>query len=81
MPRLVLNPLRHHERDDEGTAAITQQLSSEGFVDDAVTVLRRAGRHSWRNTAGHIAMRPQRPRPLPVSAVELCPGHPDASPQ
>jgi hypothetical protein len=49
---------------DQRTAAIIQQFYSEGFVDDAVTVLRRAGRHTWRNAAGHIAMRPVWPRPL-----------------
>lgn len=54
---------------DNGAAAIAQQLDSEGFVDEAITVLRRAGRHTWRNTAGHIAMRPVRPRSLAASAV------------
>lgn len=63
-------PVTHAVLDD-GTAAITQQLDSEGFVDDAVTVLRRAGRHTWRNAAGHIAMRPVRPHSLPTPAVGL----------
>jgi hypothetical protein len=56
---------------DEGTAAINEQLGSEGFVDDAVTVLRRSGRHTWRNAAGHIAMRPVRSRSLTAPVVEL----------
>ncbi|MGH3697248.1 MAG: hypothetical protein ACRDRX_25240 [Pseudonocardiaceae bacterium] len=63
-------PVTHAVLDDS-TAAITQQLEREGFVDDAVTVLRRAGRHAWRNAAGHIAMRPVPPRPFPAPAVEL----------
>lgn len=56
---------------DDVTAALTQQLDSEGFVDDAVTVLRRAGRHTWRNAAGHIAMRPVPPRSLAAPAAKL----------
>jgi hypothetical protein len=66
---------------DQRTAAIIQQFDNEGFVDDAVTVLRRAGRHTWRNAAGHIAMRPVWPRPLAAPAVELCPGHSGAGRQ
>lgn len=54
---------------DERTAAIVQQLDSEGFVDDAVTMLHRAGLQTWRNAAAHIAMRPAPPRPLAASEV------------
>jgi CheR methyltransferase, SAM binding domain len=54
---------------EECGAALIEQLDREGFVDDAVTVLRHAGRNAWRNTVGHIAMHPVWPRPLPATAV------------
>jgi hypothetical protein len=34
------------------------QLSEEGFVDRAVSVLKRAGYHAWKNPVGHIAVDP-----------------------
>lgn len=48
---------------------LVEQLDGEGFVDQAIAVLRRAGREAWRNCIGHIAMQPVQPRPLPASAV------------
>ncbi|MGH3822659.1 MAG: hypothetical protein ACRDRA_07430 [Pseudonocardiaceae bacterium] len=54
---------------EERGAALIDQLDREGFVDDAVTVLRQAGRNAWRNAAGHVAMQPVQPRPLPASAL------------
>lgn len=54
---------------EERGAALIEQLDREGFVDDAVTVLRHAGRNAWRNAVGHVAMHPIQPRPLPVSPV------------
>lgn len=54
---------------EEHGAGLVEQLEGEGFVDDAVTVLRQAGRNAWRNAVGHIAMQPVPPRPLPASAV------------
>ena len=50
-------------------AELAAQLEREGFVDDAVTALRRAGQDAWRNVAGHVAMRPVEPRRLPASKV------------
>ncbi len=49
--------------------ALVEQLDREGFVDEAVTVLQRAGREAWRNSVGHIAMQPVQPRPLPAALV------------
>ena len=54
---------------DERSAAVAEQLDSEGFVDEAITALRRTGRAVWRNSVGHIAMHPVQPRPLAASAV------------
>ncbi|MGH3693666.1 MAG: hypothetical protein ACRDRX_06680 [Pseudonocardiaceae bacterium] len=54
---------------DEISAALVDQLDREGFVDDAVTVLRYAGRDAWRNAVGHVAMRPVPPRPLEASVL------------
>jgi hypothetical protein len=51
------------------SAVLAGQLDDEGFVDDAVTVLREAGRDAWRNHVGHVAMRPVDPPPLAPSAV------------
>lgn len=54
---------------EERSADLVEQLDCEGFVADAVSVLRRAGRDAWRNGVGHIAMRPFQPHPLAPSAV------------
>lgn len=54
---------------DEISAGLVEQLDREGFVDDAVTVLRHAGRDAWRNAVGHVAMRPVPPRPLETSVL------------
>ncbi len=54
---------------DEISAAAVEQLDREGFVDDAATVLRYAGRDAWRNAVGHLAMRPVPPRPLEASVL------------
>jgi SAM-dependent methyltransferase len=54
---------------DEISAASVEQLDREGFVDDAVTVLRHAGRDAWRNAVGHVAIRPVPPRPLEASVL------------
>jgi SAM-dependent methyltransferase len=43
-------------------AELAARLEREGFVDDAVTVLRHAGQDAWHNIAGHVAMRPVKPR-------------------
>lgn len=51
------------------SSVLASQLDDEGFVDDAVDVLRQAGRDAWRNHVGHVAMRPVTPPPLPPSAV------------
>ncbi|MGH3765689.1 MAG: hypothetical protein ACRDS0_21755 [Pseudonocardiaceae bacterium] len=56
---------------EECTATVAERLDREGFVDEAVAVLRSAGREAWRNSAGHIAMHPVPPHPLPASAVGL----------
>ena len=45
------------------------QLDREGFVDEAVTVLRQADRDAWRNAVRHVAMRPVSPRPLEASVL------------
>ena len=54
---------------DEINAALVEQLDREGFVEEAVTVLRQAGRDAWRNTVGHVAMRPVSPRALEASVL------------
>jgi SAM-dependent methyltransferase len=54
---------------DEINAALVEQLDRDGFVDEAVTVLRHAGRDAWRNAVGHVAMRPVQPRPLAASVL------------
>jgi SAM-dependent methyltransferase len=51
------------------SSVLASQLDDEGFVDEAVAVLRRAGLDAWRNHVGHVAMRPVTPPPLPRSAV------------
>lgn len=38
--------------------ALHQQLADEGFVDQAVSVLQRAGYHAWKNPVGHVAVDP-----------------------
>ncbi|MGH3984000.1 MAG: hypothetical protein ACRDST_15295 [Pseudonocardiaceae bacterium] len=60
---------------NEYSPVLVEQLDSEGFVDEAVTVLRRTGREAWRNSVGHIAMHPVQPRPLAASALGTVPGH------
>jgi SAM-dependent methyltransferase len=37
---------------------ILGRLEDEGFIDRAVSVLKAAGLHAWRNVAGHIAVEP-----------------------
>jgi hypothetical protein len=54
---------------DKRNAAVVEQLDREGYVDEAVTVLRRTGREAWRNAVGHIAMRPVPPHPLAAPVV------------
>jgi SAM-dependent methyltransferase len=54
---------------DQISAALVEQLDREGFVDEAVIVLRHAGQDAWRNAVGHIAMQPVSPRPLGASAL------------
>jgi hypothetical protein len=36
--------------------AIHRQLAEEGFVDRAVSVLKRGGYHAWKNPVGHVAV-------------------------
>jgi hypothetical protein len=38
--------------------ALHRQIAEEGFVDRAVSVLRRAGYHAWKNSVGHLAVEP-----------------------
>ena len=38
--------------------ALHGQLAEEGFVDRAVTALKRAGYHAWKNPVGHVAVEP-----------------------
>ncbi len=54
---------------EEQSADLIEQLDREGFVDDAITVLRHAGRDAWRNSVGHVAMQLVQPHPLAPSAV------------
>lgn len=54
---------------EEHGADLVEQLDREGFVDDAVSVLRRTGRDAWRNGVGHVAMQPIQPHPLAPSTV------------
>lgn len=54
---------------DEISAELVEQLDREGFVNEAVTVLRHAGREAWRNALGHVAMRPVTPHPLEASVL------------
>nr|ARU08092.1 hypothetical protein [uncultured bacterium] len=51
------------------SSILASQLDDEGFVGEAVDVLRRSGRHAWRNHVGHVAMRPVTPPPLAPSSV------------
>lgn len=51
------------------SSILAAHLDDEGFVSEAVDVLRRSGRHAWRNHVGHVAMRPVTPPPLAPSAV------------
>nr|AGS49344.1 hypothetical protein [uncultured bacterium esnapd2] len=51
------------------SALLASHLDDEGFVGEAVDVLRRSGRHAWRNHVGHVAMRPVTPPPLAPSSV------------
>ncbi|MBE1470140.1 class I SAM-dependent methyltransferase [Kibdelosporangium phytohabitans] len=51
------------------SSILAAQLDDEGFVSEAVDVLRRSGRHAWRNHVGHVAMRPVTPPPLAPSSV------------
>jgi SAM-dependent methyltransferase len=39
--------------------AIQKQLEQEGFADRALSVLKRAGHHAWKNPAGHLAVDPK----------------------
>jgi hypothetical protein len=54
---------------EEHIVALAEKLDRDGFVDEAVAVLRRHGREAWRNSAGHVAMRPVQPCPLAASTV------------
>jgi len=38
--------------------ALHRQLAEEGFVDRAVSLLKRAGYHAWKNPVGHLAVEP-----------------------
>jgi hypothetical protein len=38
--------------------AAHRQLAEEGFVDRAVSVLKRGGYHAWKNPVGHVAVEP-----------------------
>jgi hypothetical protein len=38
--------------------AVHRQLAEEGFVDRAVSVLKRGGYHAWKNPVGHVAVGP-----------------------
>jgi hypothetical protein len=38
--------------------ALHGQLAEEGFVDRAVTVLKRGGYRAWKNPVGHVAVEP-----------------------
>ncbi|SMC51985.1 CheR methyltransferase, SAM binding domain [Kibdelosporangium aridum] len=51
------------------SSILAAQLDDEGFVTEAVDVLRRSGWHAWRNHVGHVAMRPVTPPPLAPSSV------------
>jgi hypothetical protein len=33
-------------------------MAEEGFVDQAVAVLKSAGYHAWKNPVGHVAVDP-----------------------
>lgn len=61
----------HRDRSPEELATIAATLAETlgEFVDDAVAVLRRNGHQAWRNGAGHVAMSPFNPPPLPDSLV------------
>jgi SAM-dependent methyltransferase len=37
---------------------VHRQLAEEGFVDRAVSVLKRGGYHAWKNPVGHLAVEP-----------------------
>ena len=37
---------------------VHRHLAEEGFVDRAVSVLKRAGYHAWKNPVGHVAVDP-----------------------
>lgn len=65
----------HMSEEERGrcSAVLAGHLVDEGFVDEAVSALRRAGRHAWRNHVGHVAMRPVTPPPLEPSAVLFSP--------
>jgi hypothetical protein len=39
--------------------AMQNKLQQEGFVDRAVSILKRAGYHAWTNPVGHVAVDPQ----------------------
>lgn len=55
--------------DELAAAAATVADALTDLVDDAVTVLSRSGYGAWRNSAGHIAMTPFPPPPLPHRTV------------
>jgi len=42
----------------EARLAMTQQLAADGYVEQAVMVLRRAGLTAWKNVVGHVAVDP-----------------------
>lgn len=51
------------------SAELADQLDRDGYVDEAVAALRRAGRPAWRNAGDHVAIPPVEPPPLAVSEV------------
>jgi len=38
--------------------ALHRQLAEENFVDRAVSILKRAGYHAWKNPVGHLGVEP-----------------------
>ena len=39
-------------------ATIVDRLDSDGYVDGAINVLKKAGYDAWHNPAGHVAVAP-----------------------
>jgi hypothetical protein len=49
------------------SSVLAKHLDDEGYVEEAVAALNRAGRKAWRNHVGHVAMHPVTPPPLTPS--------------